>query len=260
MPASARYTVGFTAAVSIVGSILVATAAVVLKDRQETNKLLDRRRKVLDVAGLVEQRERLSNDEVNQRFAQGIRPVVIELSSGTVADGIDPVSFDQRAEAQNPATSTVAPRNAAGISRIPQQALIYEVVQNDSVTAVILPVEGQGLWSTMYGFIALASDLGTINGITFYEHGETPGLGGEIDNPLWRASWRGRKAFDESWAPRITVLKGAAPPVEQAPYEVDGLAGATLTARGVTNTVQFWLGENGFGPYLERYRRERGIA
>ena len=112
----------------------------------------------------------------------------------------------------------------------------------------------------MYGFIALSADLETINGITFYEHGETPGLGGEIDNPLWKASWQGRKAFDEQWTPRIEVIKGTAAPADQAPYQVDGLAGATLTARGVSNTVRFWLGDHAFGPYLARYRQERGIT
>ncbi len=260
MQPSARYTIGFTAVVSVVGSIFVASTAVLLKDRQEANKLLDRRTKVLDVAGLVAPGERVSADEVNARFDTSIRSLIVDLESGEEATDVDIDAFDQRAATQDPATSRSAPQNAAGIARIPERALLYHVVDGDEITSIILPIEGQGLWSTMYGFIALSADLETINGITFYEHGETPGLGGEIDNPLWKASWQGRKAFDEQWAPRIEVIKGTAPPADQAPYQVDGLAGATLTARGVSDTVRFWLSNQAFGPYLERYRQERGIT
>ena len=112
----------------------------------------------------------------------------------------------------------------------------------------------------MYGFVALSADLVLIEGLTFYEHGETAGLGGEIDNPPWQALWRDRRAFDDDWVPRVEVIKGAAGPPDQDPYEVDGLAGATITGRGVTNTLHFWLGPDGFGPYLERYRFMREIS
>ena len=260
MQPSARYTLAFTMLVSVVGSIFVASTAVLLEDRQDANRLLDRRTKVLDVAGLVLPGERVSSEDVNDRFAANIRPLIVDLESGDEVTDVDIEEFDQRSATQDPATSRSAPANAAGIVRLPELALLYHVVEGDEITAVILPIEGQGLWSTMYGFIALSADLETINGITFYEHGETPGLGGEIDNPSWKASWQGRKAFDEQWIPRIEVLKGAAPPADQAPYQVDGLAGSTLTARGVSNTVQFWLSDEGFGPYLERYRRDRGIT
>ena len=124
------------------------------------------------------------------------------------------------------------------------------------MTSLILPIEGKGLWSTLYGFIALAPDTTTIQGITFYEHGETPGLGGEVDNPTWKALWVGRRAYDDDWQPAIEVMKGFAGPAAEDPNRVDGLSGSTLTARGVTNLVQFWLGENGFDPFLERLRAE----
>ena len=76
---------------------------------------------------------------------------------------------------------------------------------------VMVPIEGNGLWSTLYGFLALDADTRTVVGITFYEHKETPGLGGEVDNPRWKALWPGRKAFlDEGYAPKIEVIKGAA--------------------------------------------------
>ena len=95
-----------------------------------------------------------------------------------------------------------------GSTRLPNKAVVYQRVDDGDVLAIILPVEGKGLWSTLYGFIALAPDTRTIEGITFYEHGETPGLGGEVDNPSWKALWPGRKAFDEDWEPAIEVIKG----------------------------------------------------
>ena len=119
---------------------------------------------------------------------------------------------------------------------------------------VILPVSGMGLWSTLYGFVALDADLRTIRGLTFYEHGETPGLGGEVDNPRWKALWPGRRAFGADAEVRIEVIRGRAGPADVDPHRVDGLAGATMTGRGVTNMLRFWLGEHGFRPYLERLR------
>ena len=116
-----------------------------------------------------------------------------------------------------------------------------------------------GLWSTLYGYVALEGDAQTILGLTFYQHGETAGLGGEVDNPRWKALWPGRKAFDEDWEPKIAVIKGSAGPPEEAPYQVDGLSGATLTCNGVTNALHFWLGEPGFGPFLARYRAKEGL-
>ena len=107
----------------------------------------------------------------------------------------------------------------------------------------------------MYGFLALDADLRTIRGFGFYEHGETPGLGGEVDNPLWKSQWQGKLAFDEAWETRITVLKGKVNPNNpNAQFQVDGLSGATITARGVRDLLKFWLGEDGFGPFLAKMR------
>ena len=97
------------------------------------------------------------------------------------------------------------------------------------IESLVLPIEGYGLWKFLYGFIAIEDDLNTVRGITFYEHGETPGLGGEVDNPRWKARWVGQKVFGDDGEPKIEVIKGFAPPPAEAPYEVDGLSGATIT-------------------------------
>ncbi len=254
MQHSTGYIVGFAVIVCLICALFVAGSAVSLKPRQDANVILDRQKKVLAVAGLIEEGQSLSESEIASIFETNIRQTVIDLETGELNDAIDPVSFDQQAAAADPEVSRLAPDNPAKVRRLPDQALVFEVVQDDERKALILPIEGYGLWGTLYGYLALAPDTRTIVGITFYQHKETPGLGGEVDNPRWKALWPGRLAFNERWQPAITVKKGIAGPPDQDPYQVDGLSGATITSRGVTALVRFWLGDDGFGPYLEKQR------
>lgn len=260
MQRSVLYTLGFATAICIVCAIVVSASAVSLKERQEVNKLLDKKKNVLEAAGLKDPDEDLDPAEVDTRFAN-FEIKVIDLTTGQEAEDVDPATFDQRKRTADPATSVAAPDNLAQIQRLPNQALVYELRDpSGALDMVILPIEGKGLWSTLYGFLALDEDLRTIQGITFYEHGETPGLGGEVDNPRWKAKWVGRLAFGPDGEPQIEVVKGSAGPPSEDPYEVDGLSGATITSRGVTFLVQFWLGEGGFGPYLDRLASQTTTA
>ncbi|HSF13978.1 MAG TPA: Na(+)-translocating NADH-quinone reductase subunit C [Vicinamibacteria bacterium] len=253
MQRSAAYSIVFATIVCLVCAVVVSSSAVSLKEKQETNAYLDKQRNVLVAAGLAGDSEELSSEEVKRRF-EPILSTVVSLETGEPLPDVDPATFDQRKVASDPATSSEAPRNPAGVERIPEQALVYRLEEGGKLKLIILPIEGKGLWSTLYGFIALDAELQHVRGITFYEHKETPGLGGEVDNPNWKALWKGRQAFDEDFQPAIEVIRGKAGPPEEDPYRVDGLSGATMTSRGVTNLVQFWLGEHGFGKYLEKLR------
>lgn len=257
MKQGSGYIIGFAVVVCLVCSVFVAGAAVSLKERQEANKILDRREKVLVVAGLKQEGEKLPRKEIEERFTKFIEPRVVELATGQLTDAVDAVTYDQRKALSDPSISAAAPANAAGIRRVPKYALVYLVKadgQDKPWNKLILPIEGKGLWSTLYGFIALDRDLVTIQGLTFYEHAETPGLGGEVDNPRWKSLWPGRKAFTPSNDVKITVVKGSAGPPETDPHRVDGLSGATITSRGVEYLIRFWLGDNGFGPFLKELR------
>lgn len=250
------YTLAFSAAVCLVCSVIVSTAAVTLRQRQAENAEIDRRRNVLEAAGVAGAAERLSRDTIEERFAS-FETVAVDLRTGTEDAAFETASYDPRRAVADPASSTPAPENAAQVARIPHHALVYKQRDADGRLALlVLPIEGKGLWSTMYGFLALAPDLTTIRGLTFYQHGETPGLGGEVDNPRWKALWPGRAAFDEQGRAAIAVARGRVGPPSDDPYRVDGLSGATITSQGVTATVRFWLGEHGFGPYLERLQKE----
>jgi Na+-transporting NADH:ubiquinone oxidoreductase subunit C len=235
----------------IVCSVIVSTAAVMLKPAQEVNQTLDRKRNILQAAGMYD--PALGIDE---QFAQIITRVV-DLRTGRFSEDVDPESFDPRKAAKDPAASRAVPasEDVAKIFRQENYTLVY-LAQDEQgdIDKIILPIRGYGLWSTLYGFIALERDGNTVAGLGFYEHGETPGLGGEVDNPRWKSVWPGKQVYRDGEA-AIGLIKGAVDPGNSnAPWQVDGLAGATLTARGVTNLVQFWLGESGFAPFLENMK------
>jgi Na+-transporting NADH:ubiquinone oxidoreductase subunit C len=250
MQGSVRYNLIFATIVCVVCAVFVSASNVGLRGKQAENATLDKYRNVLLAVGLVKDGEKLSADEIQQRF-EPMQQVVIDLKTGEETD-IDPSSFDQRKAAADPAESDPAPPNAARVQRIPHHALIYRLVENGETKAIVLPIHGAGLWSTLYGFLALDADLETIRGLTYYEQGETAGLGGEVDNPRWKALWPGRKAFTDDFEPEISVIKGKAGPPSEDPYHVDGLSGATITSRSVTYMLHFWLGDEGFAPYLRR--------
>ena len=254
---NALYTILFSGAVCIACAVLVSSAAVSLKEHQLRNAALDKQRNVLFATGLAQTGERLDAEEVQQRFA-GIRSVVIDLQTGERTD-IDPTGFDQAKAAKDPATSREAPENRASVQRLPDHALVYEVMDGERPSVAVVPIEGYGLWSTLYGFLAVGQDGNTIQGITYYQHGETPGLGGEVDNPNWKALWPGRKIYGDSGDPAIRVIKGTAGSAANAPYEVDGLTGATITSNGVTSMLDFWLGESGFKNYLKQFQEGQSL-
>ncbi len=256
MAHSTPYTIFFAGAVSVVCGVLVASAAVALKPMQDENKVLDQRKQVISVAGVACAETATDADAINACYEGNIREVIIELKTGELAEDVKPEDFDMR-RAFKDETSVEAPANDAKVLRLPKHAKLFHVVEGDAVKTLILPVQGYGLWSVLYGFLALDADADTIRGITFYEHGETPGLGGEVDNPKWKASWPGRDAYDAEGNPAIQVIKGSAGPPDAAPHSIDGLSGATITSNGVTNLVQFWLGDDGFKPYLSKFREGR---
>ena len=259
---SVRYIVLFAALICVVCGGLVSISAVLLEERQEANELLDRQEKVLAVSGLLADGKRPSKDEVREIFNERIVMRLIDLDTDAPAAddvGIDPATYDQLAASKNPDMSAAVPSNFSRIRRVPRYAVVYEVfkdAENKELDLRVIPIEGMGLWGTMYGFLALDSDGRTIRGLTFYKTKETPGLGKEVEYSTWQSKWPGRKAFNENWEPVIKVIKGVAGPPSEAPYEVDGLSGATITSNGVTNLLHFWLGDEGFGPYLAQLRPE----
>lgn len=227
----------------LAASMIVSAAAVSLRPLQEVNKLKDKQINILQVAGKYD-----AGVDVSEAFAV-FEPKVLELATGKFTDQFDAASFDDVAAASDPALSVALTDDPASIGRQSKFVTVYLLRNGDgSLDKVILPLHGYGLWSTLYGFISLEANGNDIFGLQFYQHAETPGLGAEVDNPRWKALWKGKKLADDAGNLLITVAKVAPP--EGAEYHVDGLAGATLTSRGVDNLVRFWLGERGYAPFL----------
>jgi len=244
----------------LVCAVIVAGAAVSLKPMQLANKVEDKKRNVLAAAGMLQ-----DGVSIEEQFKQ-ITTRIVNLEAGRFATdaelqeirdaGLDPDNYDQRKASKTPALSRAlaGSEDPAAIKPLEKYAAIYLIKRGDAIEKVILPIHGYGLWSTLYGFVALKGDMDTIVGLGFYSHAETPGLGGEVDNPKWKSLWEGKKLFDEQGDIAITVVKG---PAEAGnPYQVDGLSGATLTSRGVDNLVRFWVGDNAFGGLLTKLKSQ----
>ncbi len=244
--------------VCFVCAIVVSGAAVMLKPERLANKELDRNKNILIAAGLYEEGV-TENSEIDGLFDEfEIRVVDLQeqrfLSASEVLDaGIDAATYDQRKAAKDPASSIMltSREDIASIKRRARYSVAYLLKKGDKLDRIVLPVHGYGLWSTLYGFIALEGDGNTVSGITFYEQQETAGLGGEVDNPAWKALWAGKSVYDADHQVALKVIKGSVNPNSpDANYQVDGLSGASLTSRGVQNLVVYWLGDGAFGPIL----------
>lgn len=257
---SVKKTILVALGVCLVCSILVSSAAVSMRSVQEENKRLDRITNILAAGNL-----RFDHKNVQAIYETMIKPMMIDLGTGDIVPkeslneklNIETFNIKSMADSVEYGSAISPDDDIAKIVRMPAYMVVYLVNEKNKIEKVILPIYGKGLWSTMYGFIALDKDLKTIKGITFYDHAETPGLGGEIDNPRWKSIWKGKQAFDKNRNLKISVIKGmvnlSGP---DAQYRVDGITGATLTSKGVDNTVKFWLGSNGYGPFLKKLMEE----
>ncbi|MEH6824786.1 MAG: Na(+)-translocating NADH-quinone reductase subunit C [Motiliproteus sp.] len=243
-----------TVSLCAICAVFVSAAAVGLKPLQLANKELDKKTNVLAAANID-----TSGKDINKLFDSSVVARVLDLQTNTWADNIDPASYDEVKAAKDPkqAVQLSSAQDLAGIKRHARYKTLYMVKKGDAVETLILPIHGKGLWSTLYGFMALEGDFNTVVGMGFYAHAETPGLGGEVDNPRWKSQWPGKKIYavgDTSKA-AIALIKGKVNPANKAAAnQVDGLAGATLTSNGVTHLVQFWLSENGYAPFLAKLR------
>jgi len=222
-------TLGVAFLVALACSVIVSLSAVTLKPLQDANRLGEKSQALL---GMVS--------------ALGIDIPKIQLVERTSGKTV---------QRDNTATSTLEPeRDIAGLGQIEDVLTVYELFNDGGIEMVILPVRGAGYKSTLKGYLALRGDLNTIAALTFHQHDETPGMGALIMEKQWQELWAGKHIADEQGIIRIEVVKGTASTDENKIYEVDGISGATRTGRGVSNLVRFWLGPDGYGPYIQRLK------
>ena len=258
--------------VCLVCSLLVSSAAVGLKDLKTSNADKDKKKNILQAAGFT-------NDEIEQAggvfelFSAKVEPIIIKLESGrqegieSIVDFSETDEIESAEDAIQKYDQIMASKkqeglyrlfadkkeDIAGISSAELWSHVYQIKgEGSSIDKYVFPIRGKGLWSILKGFVAVENDFQTIAGLTYYEHAETPGLGGEVDNVNWKAKWVGKAIYGEEGDVAIEVIKGIAGSDDK--FAVDGLSGATITSRGVTSMLQYWLGPQGFGPFIENQK------
>jgi len=269
---SLEKTIAIAVALCLVCAVLVSFSAVALKSLQVHNKELDMKKNILDVAGLLQE-----GSDIDSEFSDKIEAKVVNLETGDYVEDINAAEYDQRKAAKDPAQSVAIPKDKdiAHIRIKAKYAKVYLVKESGAIKSIILPINGYGLWSTLYGFLSLDADGQTVQSINFYDQQETPGLGGEVVNPKWRALWKGKKVYAETdqpsaekgliesaemGEPALSLIKGVVDNTKPgSQYQVDGLAGASLTSTGVTNLVRYWMSNEGFAPYLAKVRAVKGV-
>ncbi|MFU8788384.1 MAG: Na(+)-translocating NADH-quinone reductase subunit C [Methylobacter sp.] len=259
---SLEKTIAIAVALCLVCAVLVSFSAVALKPFQVHNKELDMKKNILDVAGLLQ-----DGSDIDSAFSEKIEAKIVDLETGDYVEDMDANEYDQRKAAKDPALSVTIPKDKdiAHIRFKAKYAKVFLVKEDGVIKSIILPVNGYGLWSTLYGFLSVDPDGQTVQSINFYDQAETPGLGGEVVNPTWRALWKGKKVYAEteqaalSEEPALSLIKGVVDSIKPgSQHQVDGLAGATLTSTGVTNLVKYWMSKEGFAPYLAKVRTVKG--
>ena len=231
-------------------SAIISLIAIQLRSVQNENVVKDMQKKIVSSAGLQLEYGSVENAMMN------IKTLVVDLDQGKIVD-INPNSYELSKELREEGKYKFlsAENDIASIKKREKYSKVFIEYKDDKINTLILPVRGYGLWGILYGYLAIKSDFNTVAGLEFYEHKETPGLGAEIDNPKWKALWKGKKIYQENGEVSLKVIKGnVLASSDNINYEVDGLSGATLTCNGVTNLIAYWMGSDGFLNFINNLR------
>ena len=247
---SVQKTITVALVLCLVCAVFVSSAAVILRPAQAVNEKANMQMNILQAAGLYDPQQ-----SIQEQF-QIVTTRLVNIETGEFVEGMDAERYNQRKASKDPSMNRVlsGEEDIASIKRQAKIAKIYLIENGDQIDKIILPIHGYGLWSTLYGFMALEGDGNTVAGLGFYEHAETPGLGGEVDNPNWKAQWTGKQVYNGD-AVALRLVKGGADRSDS--YGVDALSGATLTSRGVDNLLKFWMSDAGFKPFLDNLKQGR---
>jgi Na+-transporting NADH:ubiquinone oxidoreductase subunit C len=232
--------------VSAACAALVSGATVMLRPIQAANRAAEEHARiealVRGIPGMADLLEQSGGE---------LSTVVIDLASGRAAQEVTPATLESALSDTDNWTDLDPAADLAGLGLRPNFAQVFLLREGEEVSLILLPLSGQGYGGRIDAIMALRGDTNTIAGLAVTRHGETPGLGGRIEEAAWQASFPGTLLRDEAGEMRFRVAQGPASGV----HEVDGITGATRTGRGVTNMVRFWLGPDGYGPFLDAIRR-----
>lgn len=257
---SLGFTIFIAVAVCLVCSVFVSTANVMLKPTHALNKELDQRANILRAAGMLPADGNTAADGRGiQELFKDFTVKAVNLDTGEYIDDFDVKGYDAVRMSKDPANSRALTEDedTVTIRRRENIGLVYLKQDEQGIEKLVIPVRGYGLWGTLFGYLAIDRDLNTVSGLGFYDHKETPGLGGEVDNPVWKEKWHGVQLFDDAGTPVVRLVKTRSPSdLPAAVHEVDALSGATFTTRGVQNLVNFWTSELGYGHYIKNLKAQ----
>jgi Na+-transporting NADH:ubiquinone oxidoreductase subunit C len=213
----------FAAVVCVICSLVLSATSASLREMQDMQVELDRQLNVLKAFGVAvvdENGQKLTKDVVDRYFAENISEIFIDKATGEVIEGLTSAQLTK---------SEIKARTHEERSRLP----LYVWKEDGEIQKYAFPTSGMGLWSIIHGYLALDRDLSTVIGATFYKHGETPGLGGEVSSEWFQNQFQDKKIFADGSLLRLEVVKGQAP--EGSNHQVDGMSGATMTGNGMNN-------------------------
>lgn len=257
-------------ALCLVCALVVSTAASALKSIQDDNIALDRRKNLLAVTKFPAE-TMASSALVNSTFEENFDVMIIDMETGEPAKEqcleamnsigkkwTDKNLFDKYDQflasktKRNEVASKIEGDDPANIKWREKFSYVYRLKNEDDSTKLwVLPVRGYGLWSMMHGYLAIKPDFQTVEGLVFYDQAETPGLGGEVKSPRFKNQWPGKELYGDDGEVKIQVVKNAD---TSDKYSIDALSGATITSNGVTNAMKYWLGPEGFKPFVDRMK------
>ncbi|MBF9033678.1 FMN-binding protein [Rhodobacterales bacterium HKCCE2091] len=247
LPNDSRAKTVFVAfAVSAICAVLVSGATVMLRPIQAANRAAEEQARI---EALVRGVPGMS--ELLEETGGTLSTVVIDLGSGRASPDVTPETLETALADPGNWSAIEAGDDLAGLGQRPDVAQIYLLRDGERISLVLLPISGQGYNGRIDAILALRGDMNTIAGIAVTRHSETPGLGGRIEEAAWQASWPGTEVRDDEGTIRFTVARGTASSI----HEVDGITGATRTSSAMTRIVRFWLGPEGYGPFLDAVNR-----
>lgn len=230
MRQSNAYIIVFSIITTVILGGLLSVASVGLGPKQKVQVELDTKKSILGAVMDIQK-----SDDVLGIYDQRIESLVVDINGNQV-------------ETDASGTPVVAENVSIEKNyKLPPEERLYPVFlfkgESGEVEAYILPVYGNGLWDVIWGYVALDRDLNTIKGAVFDHKGETPGLGARIAEADIQSRFVGRKVYNSAGElVSVSMLKGEGNPAESLDdHHVDGLAGATITARGLNNMLLNYL-------------------
>jgi Na+-transporting NADH:ubiquinone oxidoreductase subunit C len=225
---SNSYIIFFMAITTFVIGGLLSTTSQVLRPAQLRSIELDTKSQIL--GGVMEIRR---GDDVLSMYNDRISSIVVNSKGEEVETDAD----------GNPIVAENV--DIARQFRVPPEQRLLPVFMfkkdgTDEVEAYIFPVYGVGLWDNIWGYIALETDLETIRGVRFAHAGETPGLGARITDIVVQERFVGAKIYDDlGELVSVQMLRSERNPEDRLDeHHIDGMAGATITSRGVNDMIR----------------------